>query len=323
MNNTVFILSLSAMLLLASCEYKPLEYDFEMAGRGELAFDWQGDTTCTASYMKAVFHGEGGVRSFDMEGREGGAYRLMPGAWTPVAWNGDAEAILMKGTESPDTYIAYTRTTSVKSATRMASRGEVPQVKAPGEPVIVEPDPLWFGVGGAVWVLPSREAEPRTVVMEPRTITIDITIHDVPNLKWTTQFGGTLTGLASGVECATGTRLSEPATQAFYMYSPADSTLHARSIAFGLCPEENGAYPKNYLTIYLILGDGTQWYCTMDVTEALRSAPFDEKTLTLTLDLRGGIPVPAPLAGGSGFVPTIDDWVGVEIELSMNPNTKT
>lgn len=323
MNKTMIALSLSA-LLLAGCEYKPLCYDFEMSGTGTLIFDWKGDTTCVTSYMKTVFHGdkEDDVRSFDMPGRDGGAYRLMPGAWTPVAWNGDAEAILMRGTGSPETYIAYTRTTSVKSATRMESRGEMPQVKAPSEPVIVEPDPLWFGLGDPVWILPNREAEDRTVVMEPRTITIDVTIHDVPNLKWTTQYGGALSGLASGVNCADGVPLGDPATEAFYMYSPADSTLNLNITSFGLCPEKDGSYPQNHLTVYLILGDGTQWYCVMDITEALRGAPFDERTLTLSLDLYGGIPVPAPVSGSSGFLPTIDEWYGVEIELSMNPNPK-
>ena len=322
----LFLAVAATFFLAVACDYKPLCYDFDYAGTGSVAFDWQGDTTCVTTFMSACLHDgpEQEPRRYDFPGMEGGTFRIRPGWWTPVAWNGDVPAIVFRDTDLPDTYIAYTRTTSVKDASRMKLEGDVPQVKSAEERVIMEPDPLWFGLGVPMEMKPNEATPAQTLTMEPRTIRINIIVHDIANLGWTSQFAGSLSGLADGVACASGVPTTDPATEAFYLYSPSDSTLAASIEAFGLCPEAGGKYPENWLTLYFILGDGTRFYCTIDVTEALRNAPWDDRirTLELVIDGSEAVPLPAPMQGSSGFVPTIDGWVGVEISLTMDPNPK-
>lgn len=320
----MFFSIVTTIIVVVSCRYKPLEYDFDHTGLCSLTFDWQGNISCMTSFMSISMHEDAVTepRRFDLPGMDGGSFRVHPGRWTPVAWNGDVPAILFKKTLNPDTYVAYTSTTSVKVASKMKLEGDVPQVKSESERVINEPDPLWFASGKEMEIKPNELAPTQVLYMEPRTITLNIVITDIANLGSASQFAGSLSGLADGVNCASGIPTLEPATEAFYLYRPEDSTLATSFEVFGLCPEVDEKYPENWLTIYFILGDGTRFYCTINVTETLRNIPLDNSTRTLELAINGSeaVSVPAPIEGSSGFEPSIDDWYGVEISLGMNPN---
>lgn len=54
-----------------------------------------------------------------------------------------------------------------------------------------------------------------------------------------------------------------------------------------------------------------------DVGHTLSTDP-----LFIVIDGTETVPFPAPMQGSSGFVPSIDDWYGVEISLTMDPNPK-
>lgn len=314
----------AAILLTAACEYKPLEYEFDYAGKGHITFDWSKSPDSEVLYMQAIMHAvmheesASGTARFDLS-REGGYVRVKPGSWIPVGYNANA-TIRFLSDDQPDNYVATTRVTSIQKATGMVDGGAMPRTKASeDEPVILEPDPFWFGTGDIMYMPANADPTEQTVAMEPRTIEIELVIKGVPNLAWTTQFGGSLSGLASGVDCASGVPLAEPATEAFYMYSPEDSTLVARFNSFGLCPDVDGRHPVNHLMTYVYLEDGTKWYCVQDVTDILRNASYDEDRRLVTAVVVGGVPIPAPVAGDSGFRPSIDEWVGVDIDLSMSP----
>ena len=308
------------ILLAAGCSYKALEFEFDYAGKGILHFDWSEAPGADPAYMVAVMHDgpDTEPRRFDLT-KDGGYFRVRPGEWTPVAYNGDA-ALIYYNTESPDTYIATTRTTSIQKATKIDSKAPMPRSKAvENEPVIVEPDPMWFAVGEPMDMPANADPTEQTLVMQPRTMEIEIVIRNIPNLRWTTQYGGSVSGLAAGVHCATGEPLAEPATEAFYMYSPDDSTLVAHITAFGICPDVDGKVMPNHLVVYVILSDGTKWYYVQDITDIMHNAVYDEEKRLLVAVIETGIPVPTPVAGDSGFDPTIDEWVGVNIDLTMSP----
>lgn len=322
MGKIVLRLTFAVAILLSasSCEYKPLEYDFDYAGKGHLIFDWSKAPYAEVAYMMTVMHqvGEAGIVRFELS-KDGGYVRVNPGEWMPVAFNATC-TIQFISDDRPDNYVATTRVTSIQKATGMVDGGAMPRTKASeNEPVILEPDLFWFALGAPMYMPANAEPAEQTVEMEPRTIEIELVIRGVPNLAWTTQFGGCLSGLASGVDCASGIPLTEPATQAFYMYSPEDSTLVARIVSFGLCPGVDGIYPKNHLVTYVYLNNGTKWYCVQDITDILRNAPFDENRRLMTVVVIGGVPIPVPVNADSGFHPSVDDWVGVEIDLSMSP----
>ena len=88
------------------------------------------------------------------------------------------------------------------------------------------------------------------------------------------------------------------------------STITADFLTFG---PPAGAPGKHLLRIYVQLPDGKKVYYTFDVTDQVRHAP-DPRNVHIVLD---GLTLPKPLAIGSGFRPTVDDWQEVEVPLRM------
>ena len=70
------------------------------------------------------------------------------------------------------------------------------------------------------------------------------------------------------------------------------------------------------LTVYAVLRDGTQWYHSFDVTEQMHED--GGHAIHIVLD---HLPIPEPGPGigegGGGFIPTIDDWNTIDINISM------
>lgn len=128
----------------------------------------------------------------------------MFGTYRAIAYNYDTETILYRNMSSWQTLEAYTRYSSIEEGAQIATRDAMPRASgAENEPVILEPDPLWAGAGEPVKVIDGESAT-TTVVPSSRVKTVEIDIYHVPNLQYTSQLGGALTGLAPGVKVATG-----------------------------------------------------------------------------------------------------------------------
>ena len=187
--------------------------------------------------------------------------------------------------------------------------------------VILEPDPLWIATSSE-FTLTAADTEPgaeaTTITMQPTTRVrqVSITIRNVPNLQYTGEFGGSLSGLAGSVWAESGKPGDELVMQAFPMTVLDETTLQAHFRIFGHCPHaDEGDTNSHLLTIYAILADGTKWYYTEDVTEKIHdSGSSTDEDIIVELD---GLPLPKPIVNGSGFQPTVDGWQGIEIEVDM------
>ena len=202
----------------------------------------------------------------------------------------------------------------------ISSRGLMPRaVGTELEPIILEPDPLYAAEAAEPVTLEPNDRDRRIVISpEYRFIRLVININNVPNLKYTGQFGGTLSGLAAGRKVVSGELSSVTATQAFPASVVGDSTLQLDVRIFGHCPLiGDGIINTHLLTIYAILADNSQWYYTLDITEELHNAVLDETTEQIEIVIDDGIPIPKPIINGSGFQPTIDGWQSIEIDVGM------
>jgi len=142
----------------------------------------------------------------------------------------------------------------------------------------------------------------------------------VPNLEYTSQLGGALSGLAPSVCMATGRLGAGCVTESFAVYAVDATTLKMKFRIFGHCPEyDAGVLNTHLLTIYAILADGSKWYYTTDVTTQMHSeqpGPGPEGDDEIDIDI-DGLPIPKPIVNGGGFDPSIDGWQGIEIEVGM------
>lgn len=305
--------------LLTSCEYKELCYDHNHWTRESIAFDWSKSFGAQPKGMTAlIYNVEKGSQEpirYDLVGMLGGEIRLLPGTYQTLAYNYDTETILYRGMDRVNTLEAYTRVSSVEEGTRLTRSGMPRAVES--EYVILEPDTLWAGVSTAKYMEHADSLYKIWVTPEPRFVEVDITITNVPNLQYTGQFGGALSGLAPSVYMSTGELGEGCATQAFTCSVVDATTLQMKFRIFGHCPHhDEGITNQHMLTIYAILADGSKWYYTQNVTDQMHSPSHNPDAEHVNIEL-DEIPVPKPIVNGSGFQPTIDGWQGVEIDVGM------
>jgi hypothetical protein len=327
-------LSLFTLYLLCSCEYKDLCYDHNHWAEVRVVFDWEdSDDGTKQSDLPDETKGGMTVLFYDMQtefaepirydfpGRSGGVVRLQSGTYRAIAYNNDTETILYRGWGHINTINAYTRYSSIEEGTQL-SRSDMPRATdTEHQRVILEPDALWMATSDE-FTLTEADTEPgaeaTTITMQPTTRVreITITIHNVPNLQYTGQFGGALSGLAGSVWAESGEPGDELVIQAFPVTVLDESTLQMHFRTFGHCPHaDEGDTNTHLLTIYAILADGNKWYYTVDVTEQIHdSGSSTDEEIIVELD---GLPVPKPIVNGSGFQPTVDGWQGEEIEVDM------
>lgn len=312
------------VLALMACEPRELCYDHIRCAQAsvQVVFDWQKAPAAQPSAMTVLFYDLDNPSNepirYDLPGMEGGTVQIAFGRYQVVAYNYDTETILYNGLASSETLEAYTRHSSLEEETRLApTRNAMPRApQTEHEPVILEPDPLWCGVSGLT--VTSAENVQR-VVLQPvsRYHEVTLTIRNVPNLQYTSQFGGALSGLAASVLMVSGQVNDECVTEAFPVTDVDASTLQMQIRIFGHCPRiMEGIVNKHLLTIYAILADGSKWYYTQDITQQLHDALDSSDDVHAFIEL-DGLPLPKPIVNGSGFQPIIDGWQSIEIYLGM------
>ena len=316
-------MAIAALSLLAGCQYKDLCYDHNHWAEVVVSFDWSQVVTEDVKSMTVLFYnmdnpGAEPVR-YDYAGGTGGTARLDPGTYRVVGYNKDTETILFRSYTDVDSLEAFTRQSSIEEGSQI---GRLGMPRAPGtesEPVILEPDPFFANEAQEPIVLEANDrSRPIVIAPEYRFTTMTININHVPNLQYTGQFGGTLSGLAAGRKVASGELSNSVATQAFPARVVNDSTLQMEFRIFGHCPHyDDGEANQHLLTIYAVLADNTQWYYTIDVTEKMHGAGWEEGDEHVEITIDEGIPIPKPIVNGSGFQPTIDGWQSIEIEVGM------
>lgn len=323
----VTLLAVCCAMILCSCEgdLRDLCYDHSHVTDLQVAFDWQEAPQMQPAGMTVLFYKveqtTGEPERYDFVGHEGGTARLINADYRAVAYNYDTEAIRYRGMENPALLEAYTRISSVEEGTQMASftRG-VTMPRAAGteeEPVILEPDPL-CGVGSEAFTLKGNDSHRLVMLPEMRTKEVKITIHNVPNLQYTSQIGAALSGLAPSVYMVSGELGENLATETFTGSVVNQTTIVMHVRIFGHCPRAHqGELNKHLLTIYAVLADDSKWYYTQDVTDQMHDwsqNPEDAEEINIRLD---ELPIPKPIVNGSGFQPTIDGWQGIEIDVGM------
>ena len=324
-------MTLLTVLILSSCkaELRDLCYDHNHWNNVDIRFDWQHAPEADAKGMSVLFYNqlEPGreAERYEFIGHQGGQARLLPGTWQALAYNNDTEAILYRGSESINTLEAYTRESSIEEGTQLTSAGMPRATGTEDEPVILEPDPLWGVASEPIVTNTEKKDVSMTLLPTARAHRMTITIHNVPNLQYTNGIGGSLTGLAPGVNMLTGEPLEGCATEAFVGSVIDETTLQMHLMIFGHCPHESaGSIHAHKLVIYAILADNSKWYYTVDVSNQMHSkspdpGPGPDPTVDddeVNIELEQ-LPIPKPITNGSGFQPGVDGWQNIEINVDM------
>lgn len=316
------LMYLFALLVVASCAHKDLCYDHSHTVDVEVFFDWRNAPYATPASMSLyLFPTSGGeALRYDFTDRRGGAIRVPIGHYDAFCLNSDTETISYRNTELRETFETTTRTTSLLgglSALGVRSDGAPRAEGTENERIALAPDMLWSDHMKGVEL--KRKTVASTITLYPKVsvCTYTVKILNVENLKYVSGVSGSLSSLAGGLlpgvgpDALTEERVTIPFEAVVGKDEEGEKAIITGGLlTFGHCPSVQCAHR---LTVYAVLGDGSKWYYTYDVTQQIHTAE-DPRKVDIVLD---GLPLPKPITNGGGFHPTVDDWQAVEIDIGM------
>ncbi len=313
--NVLYIIGVLAAVLLTACEHKELCYKHPHTAMVRVAFDWTNAPEANPEGMCVFFYPVGDPdrstpQRVDFTGKAGGEVEIQVGSYCVLCYNNDTEAVLFRGMDEFQQHEAYTREGNVLESIYGNGANFVPKAEdAADERVTISPDMLWGCYELDVTV---SEAENQVITLYPeeQVCTYTYEIRNVQNLKYASQMCGSLSGMAPSVFFGTEELGKECITVPFESVSDGKSTVTGRFYTFG--HHEDNAQPHKFL-LYVWMKDDGKYYYTFDVTEQVHTAP-DKRHVHIIID---DVELPQPITNGSGFEPTVDDWVVVEEDIIM------
>lgn len=305
------LLCVLAAALLPSCEHKDLCYQHPHTAEVRVVFNWTYAPDANPAGMCLFFYpkdGQGSVSRFDLSGSEGGQIEVETGAYRVLCYNNDTEGVLFSGMDNFDTHAGYTREGSIFEpiyGTGISSA----RVDDSDERVAICPDMMWGCTAADVEI---GETGVQIITLHPEELVCTYTyeIRNVKNLKYATQMCASLSGMAPSLAFTTGGMGTDRVTLPFEAKSDGESTITGRFHTFG----NNGADAAVHeLLLYVWMMDGAKYYYRFDVTRQVDEAE-DRRHVHLIIDQ---VEFPQPITNGSGFSPSIDEWISEEEDIKM------
>lgn len=192
---------------------------------------------------------------------------------------------------------------------------EIPKVMGTeAQRIAKEADSLWSAVSERD-ILISQEQNDRNescdLTLFPKRLfcTFHVSVLEIKNQDRLSSFVvGSLSGLAGGVNLASGKGTDEPVIVGFGMRITPRNSLEGTFLCFG-----GVANFSNKLVIYTILQDGTKLCYSYDVTQQVKGA-LDPYNVEIVLD---SLPIPNKVGGNSGVTPGMNDWSVIYIPIDM------
>ncbi|MDE6826130.1 MAG: DUF5119 domain-containing protein [Paramuribaculum sp.] len=301
---------------LSSCNHKELCFDHTHLIPVDVVFDWTNAPDADPESMAAYFYNPDGEapQRFIFTDKAGGRIMVPYGDYMGLATNSDNTDWASTRNESDiETMETYTGEVSVLSGNGFDTRS-IPRARAAEEERIISaPGMMWSARNDEIHLEITDTL--RRVVFTPDEAVCHYTviISDVENLRYVsgTTIDATISGMSEGYLHGSKQPTDTRATLPFDLEVEADSArLQASFLTFGESP--SGTNP-HYLTVYLLLTDGTKWYYTFDVSDQVHNAP-DPHHVVIRLS---GLKLPRPINHDGGFNPEVNDWQIIEVDLRM------
>ncbi len=311
-----YIIALLSIFVLAACNHKELCYDHSHIIEVDVVFDWSNAQDASPETMSLYLFSEEGTKPqrYEFTGCNGGRIRIAPGRYSAVSLNSDTRNIECRDKEQLSTFLITTKDAETINFSTGYGMGtfELSTLPNPEQQRMVRvPEMLWSGRELDLEV----DIERNTITIAPELSVIPVTIKilNVQNVSHVVAIMGTLSGFTEGIMAADGRESDRCVTIPFSVYiSEDESELSAQLNTFGDCASGD---EKHYLDLYMVLEDGSQWHYQYDVTDYVHECD-DQMHIEIILD---GLDIPdiEDITGGGGFVPSVDDWTSVNIDLTM------
>lgn len=304
-------------LLMTSCRHKDVYMEEEMTSELQVVFDWRNAPEAEPESMALYLYEEDGHKPmrFIFSGKTGGLIKAPFGLHHAICLNADnTDWARMRNHESIETLEIYTQDAEAIGS-RADNSSTVPRPEGTeNERIAATPGMMWGSRSNNISIVPHKGMQ--TITMYPQECVCHyiVDVYDVKNLEEveSSAVDATLSGMAEGYshgqQSATDNRVS---FKFGLKGNAAEENLHGEFLTFGECPT---TVAKHYLTLYMVLTDGSKWYHSFDVTDQVSKAPDPTHVHIIVR----GLDLPeTPKEGNPELKTNVNEWQAINVELKM------
>ncbi len=315
---TMWVVAAAGAAMMTSCRHKDLYMEESMSSSLEVVFDWSEAPGANPESMALYLYENDGTSPlrYIFDNNRGGFIKAPYGTHHAICMNADnTDWARMRNKDNIETLEIFTQDAETLGAQDVQSRS-IPRAEGTAdERLAMTPGMLWGSRKNNIGIYPHQGVQ--TITMYPVEAVCHYTVDvlDVKNIGGiaSASIDATLSGMAEGYNHGQEAATDTPVTMTFTLAANKTSdSMHGEFLTFGECPHIT---KKHYLTVYMILSDGSQWYRSYDVTDQVAGAP-DPRHVHIVVR---GLELPEPPSGGSGMniLPDVNEWQVVNIGLKM------
>ncbi|MDE6006970.1 MAG: DUF5119 domain-containing protein [Muribaculaceae bacterium] len=301
---------------VSSCNHKDLDVLGEQT-EIEIVYDWRYAPDASPASMAAYLYSDqlDEALRYIFSGRDGGPTHIPAGLYGGLGMNSDeTDWAQYRNRDDIESFEIYTHEAESLSAYGISTRAIPRADGAEDEKVVETPGMVWADRQDEIEVYPKAGRTVITFYPQEAVCHYTVDVLDVKNIDNmpSGSIDGTLSGMSEGFVYGKRNASDTKVTLPFELRKAEDgvNSLHGEFLTFGESPVTQNAHK---LVIYYVLTDGTKHYATFDVTDQVTKAP-DPRHVHIVVR---GLDFPSPVATGPGFVPDVDEWVAVNINLKM------
>ncbi len=306
-----------AALFFTSCRHKDLYMEEDMTSELQVVFDWRNAPDANPESMALYLYEEDGHKPmrFIFSDKNGGLIKSSFGTKHAICLNADiTDWARMRNHENIETLEIYTQ-----DAESIGSRADnsttVPRPEGTeNERIASTPGMLWGSRSNNIAIIPHSGMQTITMYPQEAVCHYIVDVYDVKNLNnvESSAVDATLSGMAEGYNHGQQAATDNTVSFKFDLKgNAAEENLHGEFLTFGECPT---TIAKHYLTLYMVLTDGSKWYHSFDVTDQVTKAPDPTHVHIIVRGL--DLPEP-PKEGDTELTTDVNEWQDVNIGLKM------
>ncbi len=315
-SNIIFMLSFTAVCL-SSCRHKDLYMEEEMTSQLQVVFDWRNAPEADPESMALYLYDKDGRNPmrFIFSNKTGGLIKSPFGTHHAICINADnTNWARMRNHESVESLEIYTQDAK-EIGSRADNSSTIPRPEGTeNERIASTPGMMWGSRTNNIAITPHDGMQTITMYPQEAVCHYIVDVYDVKNLEdiESSAVDATLSGMAEGY--CHGQQSATDNTVSFKVDLSGNATeenLHGEFLTFGECPTTTA---KHYLTLYMVLSDGSKWYHSFDVTDQVAKAPDPTHVHIIVRGL--DLPEP-PKEGNADLNTNVNEWQAVNIGLKM------
>ncbi len=304
-------------LFFSSCHHKDVYMEEEMTSQLQVVFDWRNAPDANPSSMAMYLYEEDGhsPMRYIFSNKTGGLIKAPFGMHHAICLNADnTDWARMRNNDNIETLEIYTQDAE-EIGTRDDSSSTVPRPEGTeNERIATTPGMLWGSRTNNISIVPHEGMQTITMYPQEAVCHYIVDVYDVTNLEdvESSAVDATLSGMAEGYNHGQQSATDNAVSFKFNLTgNAAEQNLHGEFLTFGECPTTKA---KHYLTLYMVLTDGSKWYHSFDVTDQVTKAPDPTHVHIIVRGL--DLPEP-PKEGNSELKTDVNEWQAVNIGLKM------